>query len=82
MNMSESDPMEAQESASYQKALRETAKHIIYTYLNARVTNMNYAEKNRKYGYLRPLITSRRIWFRKSVKKPLSFWLLFLNSSG
>lgn len=56
------------ESASYQKALRETAKHIIYTYLNARVTNMNYAEKTGNTDILRPTITKQTNLVQKIVK--------------
>ncbi len=53
MNMMSPINGETESAFLSEKALRETAKHIIYTYLNARVTNMNYAEKNRKYGYIK-----------------------------
>ena len=56
------------ESASYQQALRKSAKHIIYTYLNARVTNLNYVKETGDESLLKPTIVKQTNLLKKIVK--------------
>ena len=48
---------DASGSADYLLALRTATKHVLHAYLNARVTNIDYAEATGESAVLRPTIT-------------------------
>jgi beta-glucosidase len=54
MNLMGGSLVSEPESASYVSALRSATKHVLYTYLNARVTNENYVATSGNANAARP----------------------------